>query len=113
MASNSVGERGRDDNVSRRSILRAVKRAATCSLACTLAWAASLALVIVAAACGESSPPPPMADGPVADLLVLNGRVYTADEQGTMAQAVAVSGNRIFRVGTDIDLSALRGPRHV
>jgi hypothetical protein len=46
----------------------------------------------------------------VADLLILNGRVYTADAPGTVAQAVAVAGNTILRVGTDHELSALRGP---
>lgn len=47
---------------------------------------------------------------PVADLLIVNGRVYTADGRGTMAQAVAVAGNTILRVGSDTDLAALRGP---
>ena len=48
--------------------------------------------------------------GPVADLLIVNGRVYTADGRGAMAQAVAVAGNTILRVGSDADLAALRGP---
>lgn len=52
----------------------------------------------------------PPASAPVADLLILNGRVFTADDQGTVAQAVAVSGNTILRVGTNDEMSALRGP---
>ena len=43
--------------------------------------------------------------------MIVNGRVFTADEQGTMAQAVAVAGNKILRVGTDQELAALRGPQ--
>lgn len=46
-------------------------------------------------------------NGPV-DLIVLNGRVYTADPQGTFAEAVAVQGNRILRVGSTRDISRLR-----
>jgi predicted amidohydrolase YtcJ len=64
-------------------------------------WAA-----LVGAACSGTPP----GAGPVADLLIVNGRVFTADEQGTMAQAVAVAGNQILRVGTDQELAALRGP---
>ena len=39
-------------------------------------------------------------DGGPVDLIVLNGRVYTADGAGTMAEAVAVQGNKILHVGT-------------
>ena len=39
------------------------------------------------------------ADGPV-DLIITNGRVYTADGSGTFAEAVAVRGNKILRVGS-------------
>lgn len=52
---------------------------------------------------------PPVA-APVADLLILNARVVTADDQGTLAQALAVAGNTILRVGTNDEMSALRGP---
>lgn len=46
-------------------------------------------------------------DGPV-DLIVLNGRVYTADGAGTMAEAIAVQGNKILRVGTSREMQRLR-----
>lgn len=46
-------------------------------------------------------------NGPV-DLIVLNGRVYTAGEDGAFAEAVAIQGNRILRVGTTRDISRLR-----
>src|SRR5687768_7716926 len=50
--------------------------------------------------------------GPV-DLIVLNGRVYTADGDGTMAEAVAVQGNKILRVGTSREVQRLRRPQTV
>jgi predicted amidohydrolase YtcJ len=46
-------------------------------------------------------------DGPV-DLIVLNGRVYTADGSGTIAEAVAVQGNKILQVGTSREVQRLR-----
>ena len=50
--------------------------------------------------------------GPV-DLIVVNGRVYTADGQGRMAEAVAVQGNKILRVGTNREVQRLRRPQTV
>jgi predicted amidohydrolase YtcJ len=46
-------------------------------------------------------------DGPV-DLIVYNGHVYTADGKGTMAEAVAVQGNKILRVGSNREIQRLR-----
>ncbi|HLL75870.1 MAG TPA: amidohydrolase [Pyrinomonadaceae bacterium] len=37
-------------------------------------------------------------------LVLTNGRVFTADEHGTMAQAVAIDGERIVAVGTDEEI---------
>ncbi|MCA1612992.1 MAG: amidohydrolase [Acidobacteria bacterium] len=37
-------------------------------------------------------------------LLLVNGKVFTADERGTIAQAVAVDGGRIVAVGGDSDI---------
>ena len=51
-------------------------------------------------------------DGPV-DLIVLNGRVYTADGGGAMAEAVAVQGNKILHVGTTREVQRLRRPQTV
>ena len=51
-------------------------------------------------------------DGPV-DLIVRNGRVFTADRRGTMAEAVAIRGNQILRVGTDREISRLQRPQTV
>ena len=50
--------------------------------------------------------------GPV-DLIVFNGKVYTADGSGTRAEAVAIRGNQVLRVGTDREVERLRRPQTV
>lgn len=45
------------------------------------------------------------------DLIVHNGKVYAADAAGTMAEAIAVRGNQIVRVGSDRDVLRLRRPQ--
>ncbi len=68
-------------------------------------------LTVGLAACQPAAPGVPETSGAgVADLLILNGRVFAADEAGTTAEAVAVRGNTILRVGSNAELSALRGP---
>jgi predicted amidohydrolase YtcJ len=49
-------------------------------------------------------------EGPI-DLMVVNGRVFTADGSGDLAEAVAVQGNRIVRVGRNRDVLRLRRPQ--
>ena len=49
-------------------------------------------------------------DGPI-DLIIHNGRVFTADADGTMAEALAVRGNRLVRVGSDREVLRLRRPQ--
>ena len=44
-----------------------------------------------------------------ADLLFVNGAVYTVDAARSWAQAVAVRGDRIVAVGTDDEVRSLRG----
>ncbi|HEX3176548.1 MAG TPA: amidohydrolase [Methylomirabilota bacterium] len=46
-----------------------------------------------------------------ADLVFLGGRVHTVDARDSIAQAVAVAGNRIVAVGADADVRPLVGPR--
>ena len=66
-----------------------------------VSWRISVAwLALTAAACGTAPAPGPAA-GQAADLVIVNGRVFTADERGTTAQAVAVAGNKILLVGTN------------
>jgi len=49
-------------------------------------------------------------DGPV-DLIVHNARVYTADADQSMAEAVAIRGNQILRVGSNREVNRLRRPQ--
>ncbi len=49
------------------------------------------------------------ADGPV-DLIITNGKVYTAKD-GAFAEAVAVRGNKILRVGSNREIKRLRRPQ--
>src|SRR5262245_40584117 len=44
-----------------------------------------------------------------ATLVILNGKVYSADGRGVFYEAVAVRGNRIAAVGTTAEISKLRG----
>ena len=45
-----------------------------------------------------------------ADVLITNGKVYTADGSGTIHEALAIRGNRILRIGPSRELERLRGP---
>jgi predicted amidohydrolase YtcJ len=48
--------------------------------------------------------------GPV-DLIVHNAKVYVADDVGTVAEAVAIRGNKILRVGAERDVMRYRRPQ--
>jgi predicted amidohydrolase YtcJ len=47
---------------------------------------------------------------PAADLIITNAKVWTVDKSHPTAQAVAVLGDRIVAVGSDVDVNVLRGP---
>jgi len=47
---------------------------------------------------------------PVADLIITHAKVWTVDEAQPRAQAVAVFGDRILAVGSNVDIEGLRGP---
>jgi len=47
---------------------------------------------------------------PAADLIITNAKVWTVDKAHPTAQAVAVLGERIVAVGSDADVTTLRGP---
>lgn len=49
-------------------------------------------------------------DGPV-DLIVNNATIYTADGDATMAEAIAVRGNQVLRVGSNREINRLRRPQ--
>jgi predicted amidohydrolase YtcJ len=44
---------------------------------------------------------------PAIDLLIYNGRVYTGDPEAPLAEAVAIRGNRIVKVGTNREVKRL------
>jgi predicted amidohydrolase YtcJ len=46
-------------------------------------------------------------DGPV-DLIVINGKVYAADGGADLAEAVAVRGNKVVRVGSNREIQRLK-----
>ena len=52
----------------------------------------------------------PGAASPAPDVILSNGKIITVDERFTIAQAVAVRGDRIVAVGTDADISRLAAP---
>ncbi len=43
-------------------------------------------------------------------LILHNARIYTVDSRNSVAEAVAISGDRILRVGTNTDVLGLKGP---
>jgi predicted amidohydrolase YtcJ len=45
------------------------------------------------------------------DLILHHGKVVTVDHSFSVAEAIAVSGERIVRVGSDSEVLALRGPK--
>jgi len=47
---------------------------------------------------------------PVADTVVLHGRVYTVNARQPWAQAVAIRGEKIIAVGSDADVERFRAP---
>jgi predicted amidohydrolase YtcJ len=50
------------------------------------------------------------AQSPAPDLILSNGKIITVDERFTIAQAVAVHGDRIVAVGTNQEITRLAGP---
>jgi predicted amidohydrolase YtcJ len=50
------------------------------------------------------------AQQPAADLILTNGKIVTVDERFSVAQAVAVRGDRIVAVGGNQDITRLGGP---
>ena len=45
-----------------------------------------------------------------ADLLLLNGRVHTVDANGSVVEALAIAGHRVFASGTSAEIRKLAGP---
>ena len=67
----------------------------------------AIALSVLAAGAGHvlrAQQPPP------ADMILTNGKIITVDDRCSIAQAVAVRGERIVAVGTTADINRLAGP---
>src|SRR5882757_9891174 len=47
---------------------------------------------------------------PPADLILLHGKIHNEDANRSVAQALAIRGNKIVAVGTDQVVNALKGP---
>ena len=50
------------------------------------------------------------AEGDKADVVLRNGKIYTADPSRSIRQAIAFTGNTIVAVGADADMEKLTGP---
>ena len=68
-------------------------------------WASSRFLVLAAVTCvvvqGQQAAP---------DLILLNGKIITVDERFTIAQAVAIRGDRVLATGQNQEITQLAGP---
>jgi predicted amidohydrolase YtcJ len=54
--------------------------------------------------------PAVLSGGATADLILVNGRIYTLDPAKPWAEAVAITGDRLSAVGSAADVRALTGP---
>jgi predicted amidohydrolase YtcJ len=70
-----------------------------------------LAVGIIAGCAATSLAMAQPADTGSADLVLINGKILTMDSRATVAEAVAVRGNRILDVGTSAAIKALAGPK--
>ncbi|MDQ3918675.1 MAG: amidohydrolase [Acidobacteriota bacterium] len=69
----------------------------------------TLTLMLTAALCAALAPAPPASSAQgrrTVGLLLVNGKVFTADARGSIAEAVAVEGERIVAVGRDAEIEA-------
>ena len=84
-------------------IARAIRRARAATGAAAAAIGAATAALALAACTGVPKEPP-------ADLVIVGGRVFTVEADRPWAEAVAVRGDRIVKVGTEAEVRALKGP---
>src|SRR5262249_59777593 len=68
-----------------------------------LCRATLLALAVIAA--------PIAAAAQTADTVLINGKIITVDDRFTIAQALAIRGERIVKVGSASEIEPLRGPQ--
>ena len=63
----------------------------------------TLSALLITASCGRPAPQE------TADLILINGNIYTVDSLQMRAQAIAVKGERILKVGSNEDIQQLKG----
>jgi predicted amidohydrolase YtcJ len=67
-----------------------------------------LGLIAVLALAGLDAQQPPFVNN--ADLILTNGKIITVDERFTIAQALAIRGDRILAIGSTADIARLAAP---
>ena len=67
------------------------------------------AILLVLALFAAAAAGPASAQAP--DTVLVNGKIVTVDDRFTIAQALAIKGERILKVGTTAEVEALRGPQ--
>ncbi len=74
-------------------------------------WTMAIAALLATA----SAPAVLRAQAPAPDVILSNGKIITVDNRFSIAQAVAVRGDRIVAVGSNQDVTRLAGPntRHI
>ena len=86
----------------RRLLLKAAGAAGTAGV---------LSGAVPGAAGAQASLPAPVAAGTgLADLILTNGKIITVDAAFTVAQAIAIAGDRILAVGSDAAMARVSGP---
>ena len=68
-----------------------------------------LVLALAGTFARAQQPAPPAPQGP-ADLILHTARIYTVDAARPRAEAIAIRGDRILRVGSNADVLSSRGP---
>ena len=73
-------------------------------------WRTIRSYALLLAAVSATTSPRAGAQQPRADVILVNGRILTVDANDRVAQAVAVSGNRIIAVGSTAEVERTAGP---
>jgi predicted amidohydrolase YtcJ len=73
-------------------------------------WRTIRRYALLLAAVSATISPPAGAQRPRADVILVNGRILTVDANDRVAQAVAISGNRIVAVGSTAEVERTAGP---
>src|SRR5713226_8829354 len=73
-------------------------------------WKHTVFGAMVAAAAATAALHAQQPQQPAADLVLTNGKIITVDDRFSIAQAVAVRGDRFVAVGTNQDITRLAGP---